>query len=56
MTYTTLEELIDKIKFLQKHDQIRTQLRNNSRKRSLLEHTWSHRFKTAFAKLGVINL
>ena len=56
MTYTTLEELIDKIKFLQKHDQIRTQLRNNSRKRSLLEHTWSHRFKTAFAKLGLINL
>lgn len=54
MTYTTVEELIDKIKFLQKHDEIRTQLRSNARQRSLSEHTWSHRFKKAFAKLGLI--
>ena len=55
MTYQSVEELIDKIKFLQKHDEIRNQLRNNAHQRALLEHTWTHRFKKAFAKLGLIN-
>ncbi|UCC94934.1 MAG: glycosyltransferase [Candidatus Omnitrophota bacterium] len=53
MTYSTVEELIDKAKFLLKNEPFRKKLRVAARKRALAEHTWQHRFQRVFSELGL---
>lgn len=53
--YRELEELVDKCKFYldERNDRIRGIIRNNSRRRATLEHTWWNRFSVVFQVLGV---
>ncbi|MFH1868853.1 MAG: glycosyltransferase [Candidatus Omnitrophota bacterium] len=53
MFYSTPEELIDKANFLLRNESVRKTLRLAARKRALLEHTWSCRFKKVFSALEI---
>jgi spore maturation protein CgeB len=53
MRYSSIEELIDKAKFLLKSPEYRKKLREAGRKRALAEHTWVHRFEKVFDELGL---
>jgi len=53
MIFHTVDELIDKAKFLLKNEAFRKQLRLAAHKRALSEHTWEHRFNKLFSVLGI---
>jgi len=53
MVFNTVDELIDKARFLLKNELFRKQLRLACRKRAFLEHTWEHRFNKLFSVLGI---
>lgn len=52
MRYRTPEEAAEKAKFLLVRPRVRKQLRAAARKRALAEHTWQHRFRRIFNRMG----
>ena len=52
-TFTSQDELIDKVKYYLAHDEIRLRMADAARKRVLSEHTWKHRFTQLFTELGL---
>jgi glycosyltransferase involved in cell wall biosynthesis len=53
MFYSSVEELIDKARFLLKDKAFRKKMRHAARARALSEHTWAHRFGKVFSELGL---
>ncbi|HKZ78741.1 MAG TPA: glycosyltransferase [Pyrinomonadaceae bacterium] len=52
-TYRTPEELIDKANYYLRHAELAEKLRNQGYRRALRDHTWLHRFKELFQKIGL---
>jgi SAM-dependent methyltransferase len=51
--YDSLPDLVDKIRYYLSRPQAAEEIRQSALIRSRKEHTWAHRFQTAFAKLGL---
>jgi spore maturation protein CgeB len=52
-TWRTREELRDKCRFYLANDAARRRIADAGRARALREHTWEHRFATAFRTMGL---
>lgn len=52
-TWRTREELLEKCRHYLAHEDARRTIAAAGRERALREHTWEHRFKTAFAAMGL---
>lgn len=52
-TWSTPEELLEKIKYYLVNDDKRDQIARAGQARARAEHTWEHRFSTLFAELGL---
>lgn len=53
MLYESTGELVDKAKYLLANPALRRRMRLAARARALAEHTWEHRFKMVFQRLGL---
>jgi spore maturation protein CgeB len=53
VTYRNQYELLDKVKFYLKHDNIANKIRKAARKRALKEHTYHHRYIKLFKQIGL---
>ena len=50
-TWTTSEELIDKLSYFSTHEDAAWRIREAGRKRAMASHTWRHRFDGMFQRL-----
>jgi hypothetical protein len=53
-TWTSLEELIDKVSYYSKHEAAAWRIREAGRRRAVASHTWRHRFDEMFQRLRAI--
>lgn len=53
VTWTTPNELIEKISYYLEHDNERETIAKAGQNRALKEHTWDHRFNKLFHELGI---
>ena len=52
--YTDVDDLIEKIRFYLKHDALRESIAEAGYIRTMQEHTFAHRFKNVFTRMGLI--
>lgn len=53
VTWSTPEDLIDKISYYLSHEKEREAIAKAGQQRALAEHTWEHRFNMLFQELGI---
>ena len=52
--YADVDDLIEKIRFYLKHDALRESIAEAGYNRTMQEHTFAHRFKNVFTRMGLI--
>lgn len=52
--YADVDDLIEKIRFYLEHDALRESIAEAGYNRTLQEHTFAHRFKNVFSRMGLI--
>jgi spore maturation protein CgeB len=53
VVYRSQHELLDKVRFYLAHPQAANQIRSAGRNRALRDHTYHHRYRTLFEKIGL---
>jgi len=53
LTYTTPDDLLETVRYYLAHPEQAERVRRAGRRRALREHTWAHRFRELFARLGL---
>ena len=53
--YADVDDLIEKIRFYLKHDALRESIAEAGYNRTMQEHTFAHRFKNVFTRMGLID-
>jgi spore maturation protein CgeB len=53
VTFSTLDEAVDKARFYRRNESARAAIANQYRERTLREHLWTHRFQAMFDAMGI---